>query len=63
MLLNNTGKLATSAVMFAILIILYTNATGAIIFAFCSEFIKTSGNNGLQILILLITGRVQEPEK
>lgn len=61
--LNNAGRIATSAVMFTIVIILYTSATGAIIFAFCSQFIKSNRNKGLQILILLIRGRGQELEK
>lgn len=55
------GRVAIPAVMFTILIILYTSATGAIIFAFCSWFIKSCRNKGLQILILFIRG--QEVEK
>lgn len=40
------GREATSAVMFIPLIVLYMSATGAILFPFCKEFIKSCRNDG-----------------
>lgn len=39
------GREATSAVMFIPLIVLYISATGAILFSFCNECIKSCRNN------------------